>query len=154
MNSPASCVHTAGIVVQGHQVASGLAKNSPFPRGTIEMQLPFFKKEGVNIDQLHPATINVSIAPKTFKLVAPKMTMQNIKWSKDHEAETFSLSPCILEIDGTEHSAYIYYPHPETKIGHFKDATTLEILSHFIADVSYGMSITLKININEITLSV
>lgn len=33
-----------GVVKEGHQVASGMAKDSPYPRGTIEMQLPFLKR--------------------------------------------------------------------------------------------------------------
>jgi hypothetical protein len=32
----------SGIVVQGHQVASGSAESSPFPAGTIELQAPMF----------------------------------------------------------------------------------------------------------------
>lgn len=96
-------------IVQGHQVSSGLADDSPFPLRTIEMQLPFFRNEGVNLDDIYAATINVSITPRTSGLIAPKMTMENIKWSLDHDAETFSfsLSPCFLSVDDTEYSAYI-----------------------------------------------
>jgi hypothetical protein len=146
-------IQVEGTIVQGHQVASGLAENSPFPLGTIEMQLPFFKKNGVNLDDIYPATINVSIAPNTFKLIAPKVTMKNIKWSLDHDAETFSLSPCFLSVNNTEYPAYIYYPHPETKIGHFKNDSLLEILSQHIPDVPYGTQLRLRLNQAEIIVS-
>jgi hypothetical protein len=139
--------------VQGHQVASGLADDSPFPLGTIEMQLPFFRNQGVNLDEIYAATINVSIAPRTFGLIAPKMTMENIKWSLDHDAETFSLSPCFLSVDDTEYPAYIYYPHPETKIGHFKNNSILEILCQHIPVVTYGTQLRLKLNQAEIIVS-
>ena len=155
INKPVPSHHTQveGIIIKGHQVASGLAENSPFPLGTIEMQLPFFKKEGINLDGIYPATLNVSIAPKTFRLVAPKVTMKNIKWSLNHDAETFSLLPCVLSVNDSEHPAYVYYPHPETKIGHFKDNTILEILSEHIADVHYGTRLILKLNQAEIIIS-
>ena len=32
-----------GILRSGHQVASVIADNSPYEKGTIEMQLPFFQ---------------------------------------------------------------------------------------------------------------
>ena len=38
-----------GIVKPGHQVASGNAQNSPYERGTLEMQLPFFQKLGLDL---------------------------------------------------------------------------------------------------------
>jgi hypothetical protein len=146
-------IHVIGTVVRGHQVASGLAVNNPFPLGTIEMQLPFFKKKGVNVDSLYLGTINVSISPKKFEVVSPKITMKNIKWSQDHDEETFSLLPCILIVDDSEHHVLIYYPHPETKIGHLKDKSTIEILSDYIVNISYGTRIMLKLNQYEIIIS-
>jgi hypothetical protein len=32
----------------------------------------------------------------------------------------------------------IYYPHPETKLGHFQDPHTLEVISLQIAGIKYG----------------
>ena len=153
MNKNKKITQTKGIVVQGHQVASGLAPNSPFPSGTIEMQLPFFKEEGVNLDGIYPATINVSIAPQKFKLITPQITMEKIKWSKEHKAETFSLSPCKIIVNDIEHTAYVYYPHPETKIGHFKDNMILEILSTHISDIVYGKQVLLKLDSREMVVS-
>jgi hypothetical protein len=141
-----------GTVVKGHQVASGCAVDSPFPLGTIAMQRPFFKKEGVSLDNIYPATINVSIAPKTFKLLTPKLTLKNIKWSPKHDAETFSFSPCTLVVDHREYQALIYYPHPDTKIGHVKNTSTLEILSTYIANLPYGTEVTLKLDQKEVIL--
>lgn len=33
----------SGIIKQGHQVASGMSSDSPYPKRTIEMQTLFFR---------------------------------------------------------------------------------------------------------------
>ncbi len=38
-----------GIIERGHQVASGMASDSPYPKGTIEMQTPFFQNLGLDL---------------------------------------------------------------------------------------------------------
>ena len=46
----------------------------------------------------------------------------------------------------------VYYPHPDTKIGHFHDRSTLEILAPFISGIRYGVEVKLDINPDEITV--
>ena len=46
------------IIKQGHQVASGLAKDNPYPRGTIEMQIPFFQQLGLDLSSFFLGTFN------------------------------------------------------------------------------------------------
>lgn len=41
---------------------------------------------------------------------------------------------------------WIYYPHPETKIQHFKDSSTLEILVPYIEGIKYGESVEIDID--------
>ncbi len=43
----------AAVLVQGHGVASGKAV-SPYPKGTIEMQLPFFAALGLDLSSYWP----------------------------------------------------------------------------------------------------
>ncbi|MDJ0715727.1 MAG: VWA domain-containing protein [Prochloraceae cyanobacterium] len=50
-----------GTLGSGHKVASGQASNSPYPRGTIEMQTPFFKKLGLNLTEYFKGTLNLSL---------------------------------------------------------------------------------------------
>ncbi|MGS2719132.1 hypothetical protein [Paraglaciecola aestuariivivens] len=145
-------IQVPGTLVKGHQVASGKAKDSPFPAGTIAMQKPFFKAQGINLDDFFTGTLNINIAPKRFELHNPSFTMKNIKWSEEHAAETFSLSPCQIIVKDKSFAAYLYYPHPETKIGHFKDDSLLEILSHKIDGIAYGDEVLLRLNPNEINL--
>ena len=151
MNS--ELVSLTGIVKPGHQVASGSSPNSPYERGTLEMQLPFFQKLGLDLSSFFLGTINISIAPNTFKLVKPKHTFPHVKWHPDYDAETFSFSPCRLLHQGNSYQGLIYYPHPETKIGHFQDDSILEAIAPKIPDLNYGDRITLEIDPQEIELN-
>ena len=146
-------VSLTGIVKPGHQVASGNSPNSPYERGTLEMQLPFFQKLGLDLSSFFLGTINISIAPNTFKLVKPEHTFHHVKWHPDYDAETFSFSPCRLVHRGNTYRGLIYYPHPETKIGHFQDDSILEAIAPKISDLNYGDRITLAIDPQEIQLN-
>ena len=146
-------VSLTGIVKPGHQVASGSSPNSPYEKGTLEMQLPFFQELGLDISSFFLGTINISIAPHTFKPVKPKYTFHHVKWHPDYDAETFSFSPCRLVHRGNNYQGLIYYPHPETKIGHFQDDSILEAIANHIPNLNYGDRITLGIDPQEIQLN-
>ena len=146
-------VSLTGIVKPGHQVASGFSPNSPYERGTLEMQLPLFQKLGLDLSSFFLGTINISIAPNTFKLIKPKHTFHHVKWHRDYDAETFSFSACGLVHRGNSYQGLIYYPHPETKIGHFQDDSILEAIAPKIPDLTYGDRITLEIDPQEIQLN-
>jgi hypothetical protein len=133
----------AGTVVQGHQVASGGTAASPYPRGTIEMQLPHFQARGLDLGSIFLGTLNVSIAPWVPRLVQPDITLPLVKWSPPHPPETFSFSRCWIEIDQQRYDGWIYYPHPETKPAHFQAPSTLEVLAPTIAGLAYGDSLQL-----------
>lgn len=141
-----------GIVKPGHQVASGRAENSPYDRGTIEMQFPFFKQLGLDLSAYYFATLNISIAPHRFEIKQPQFTFQNVKWHPDYPAESFSFSPCQVIVNKINYSGLIYYPHPETKIGHFQDDSILEVLALPIPNINYGDRLQLIINGREIII--
>ena len=145
-----SLVSLAGIVKSGHQVASGIAEDSPYERGTIQMQLPFFQQGGLDLTGFFWGTLNISLAPHTFKLVRPKYTFPLVKWHPDYDAETFSFSPCEIIYRDTSYQGLIYYPHPETKIGHFQDDSILEAIAPHIPNLNYGDRLILKIDPQEI----
>ena len=127
-------MRVSGTVVRGHQVASGLG-DSPYPQGTIEMQRPRFLERGLDLSAYHPATLNVSIAPLTFEMVAPRYTFRGVRWTEQIPAEDFSFSPCELAFGGRMYPALVYYPHPETKPAHFQSPSTLEILAPFVEGI-------------------
>ena len=141
-----------GIVKPGHQVASGNAPNSPYEKGTLAMQLPFFRDLGLDLTGLFLGTLNVSIAPYTFKLTQPKYTFPLVKWHPNFAAETFSFSPCKVIYLDKIYESLIYYPHPETKIGHFQDDSIVEVIAPKISNLNYGERLKLEINLPEIEL--
>lgn len=142
-----------GTVVEGYRVASGLAKDSPYPRGTIEMQTPFFLERGLDLRSLYPATIGVSCSPLRFAFTNPQYTFRDVKWSPEHPAEDFSFSPCRVLFRGLRYEGFLYYPHPETKIGHFHDESTLEVIAPFVDDLGYGVELDLEIDADRISIS-
>lgn len=149
-----------GILLQGHQVASGLAKNSPYEAGTIQLQMPHFQRLGLDLSGYFSGTLNVSIAPHTFELLQPSHTFPNLKWHPDFEAETFSFCPCQIAVGDRLHDevvdefvdGLIYYPHPETKINHFQDPSTLELLAPHLQNLNYGDRLTLRISPDKVAI--
>ena len=143
-----------GIIARGHQVASGIAKDSPYPQGTIEMQTPSFQKLGLDLSAFFPGTLNVSISPKTFTVQQPEYTFKNVQWHQEYPSEDFSFSPCKVIFRDITYDGLVYYPHPETKIGHFQDPAVIEVLvSSFIPQIDYGDLIILEVNPRAIVIS-
>jgi len=141
-----------GKIVEGHRVASGQAHNSPYPEGTISMQLPVFKALGLDTKGLWPGTLNIFIAPYSFKIVNPKYTFLEVCWWKGHPPETFLLTPCSIMFNSSKYLGYIYYPHPETKVQHFQDESTLEIIAPWIPDAAYGDQVLVEFSENEVNV--
>jgi hypothetical protein len=150
--SSAAWLAVPGRVVRGHRVASGLAPDSPYPRGTIEMQLPFFRALGLDLTPYFPATLNVSIAPLTFQMLAPEHTFRYVAWTDRHPPEHFSFSCCRVHFNEQCYAGWVYYPHPETKQRHFQNPSLLEILAPHISDLSYGDRLSVTVNLREIAI--
>ncbi|MGF1457871.1 MAG: hypothetical protein ACFBSG_02475 [Leptolyngbyaceae cyanobacterium] len=141
-----------GLVKPGHQIASGKSENSPYEKGSLEIQLPYFQKLGLDLKEFYLGTINVSITPYTCELVRPKFTFELVKWHADYPAETFSFSPCIVAHHDKSFQGLVYYPHPETKIGHFQDSSIIEVIAPLFSGMEYGDRLTLQLNPQEIRL--
>ena len=146
-------ITVTGTIIKGHGVASGMAKDSPYPQGTIEMQTPFFQQLGLDISCFFPGTLNIKISPYKFKLYNPQYTFETVQWNPHSPAETFSFSFCQVVYKQTNYTGLIYYPHPETKIGHFQDKFILEVISLPIPNIDYGDRIELAINRREIIIN-
>ena len=139
-----------GIVVRGHRVASGLAADTPYKAGTIELQIPHFARLGVDLSEYHPATVNVDIRPYHFRIGSTATCLRYVKWADEHPPESFSFSPCRLVYHETEYEAMIYYPHPETKKKHHQSDETLEIIAPLIPGLKYGSKVAVVVG-NEVT---
>jgi hypothetical protein len=134
-------MHISGIVVQGHQVASGSAESSPFPAGTIELQAPMFAQLGLDLSGAFMGTINVSVEPFYFRFRKPDYTFTDVKWTDSYPPETFSFAQCSLKFEGRIYPSWIYYPHPETKMSHFHSPSLIEIITQPVENISYGSEV-------------
>jgi len=140
------------ILKEGHKVASGQAKDSPYPEGSIKMQAPYFKEHGIDLSNYYLATLNLSISPYYFKMHAPEFTVPKLEWAAGFSAEDFSFSKCEIIFNGKTHGSLIYYPHPETKIGHFHDQSLIEVITDYIPDIKYGDKVELRLNEAEVKI--
>jgi hypothetical protein len=145
MNSRDNQIITARLV-EGHRVASGLNGNPRFPGGTLRMQMPHFLTLGLDLRIFHLGTLNVSIAPLSYRVVKARHTFTNVKWHPTEPAEDFSFFDVrVTGPDGTVVAGYIYYPHPDTKPEHFQQPDVLELLLPFVKGLRSGMTLRLKV---------
>lgn len=133
-------------IVQGHRVASGLNGNPRFPGGTVRMQLPFFEALGLDLNAFYPGTLNVSIAPLSYRFVTPRYTFRDLKWHPEDPAEDFSFIDVVVHRgEASPVSGWIYFPHPETKPTHFQKSDVLELLLPWTEGLDYGTQIELEV---------
>jgi hypothetical protein len=59
-----------GVVEPGFGYASG-ARSEKYPEGTINLQRPHFAERGLDISHCFAGTINLSIAPRRFRIRKP-----------------------------------------------------------------------------------
>ena len=143
-------VTVAGIVIQGHRVASGPSREYPY--GSLERQMPFFKAGGLDLDRFFVGTLNVSIAPLRFEVVKPAYLFRQVAWTDLHPPEDFSFSFCRVRFHGREYEGVTYYPHQETKIRHFQDPAMIEVITDKIPGVGYGTRLELLFDPNAIKI--
>ena len=146
--------HSA-ILLNGHGVASGQAlssgesRMSPYPKGTIAMQSPFFAALGLDLSPFWPGTLNLSFSPFEIRLSNPDYLIRDLEWTHLHPPETFSFWIICLRFFGSHHMnvpGLVYWPHPETKARHWQSRSTLEILAPYINHVSFGQAFELGVN--------
>jgi hypothetical protein len=142
--------HLHGILTRGHQVASRPSKDYPY--STLEKQKPFFKSLGLDLYEYFNGTLNISIAPFTFRMSAPQLTFELLEWTDLHPPETFSFSRCKVIFKGVEYEGWVYYPHPETKKTHFQNSSLIEVIAQEIPNIRYGDAVELRINADEIQI--
>lgn len=142
-----------GIVMAGHQVASGQGDKSPYPDGSLRMQAPHLLARGFDIYPYRLATLNISIAPQVVTKIDAAHRFESVEWTDLHPPETFSFSACELIFRGETYTGWIYYPHPETKKTHFQTQSTLEVLTTNIPNIKYGDEVLLVVNRQEVGIA-
>ena len=148
-----SWVIVNGRVQNGHKVASGQAENSPYPKGTINMQKPFFKALGLDLDSYYEGTLNISIAPYTFTMNNPEFKFLGVEWTDKHPKENFFFSRCKVIFNDLEYLGWVYYPDPSTKKAHFQSPSIVEVIAPKIPNVGKDAEVKLVLNTNEVSLN-
>lgn len=138
----------SGILTRGHQVASRPSKDYPY--STLEKQKPYFKNLGLDLNPYFNGTLNISIAPLTFRMLKPEFTFEKVEWTDLHPPETFSFSRCNVIFKSKEYAGWVYYPHPETKKNHFQNPSLIEVITFEIQKIQYGDHVEIEINPDEI----
>lgn len=142
----------SAVIVPGHRVASGLNGNPRFPGGTLRMQLPHFAALGLDLNAFYPGTLNVSIAPLTYRVRKPRLTFRQLKWHPEDPAEDFSFFDLTVHRDdGPPVSGWIYFPHPDTKPAHFQKPDVLELLLPWREGLGHGTRIRLEVPAEQMT---
>ena len=141
----------SGVVVAGHGVASGRATDSPYPLGSVAMQMPFFAARGLDLSACWAGTVNVSIAPLVWSLLRAAYRFEQVEWTHLHPAKTFSFVPLQLTWGGLRVAAWLYYPHPETKAAHHQAADVMEIIAPRLAGLEYGDAVGLEVAVGALS---
>ena len=141
-----------GIVVSGHGIASGQAMNSPYPRGSLEIQFPFFKDAGLDLCVFYKGTINLDISPLKWKPIEADYTFEHIAWFDSINPETFSFIKCTIRYREVELPGWIYYPHPETKPDHFQSPSVIEVITYELRGLQHGDHVLLMVDDHKMHL--
>jgi hypothetical protein len=150
----ASWQKVGGVVVRGYGVASGLNGNPRFPGGTLQMQLPYFRALGLDIEAFHRGTLNVSIVPLRYQVGRARYTFRHVAWHPTEPAEDFSFFDCRVSRDKVPPvDGLIYYPHPETKPEHFQQPDVLELLLPWLEGLQYGVIVELEVPREQMTFA-
>lgn len=152
-------------VKQGYRVGSGTSTADPRfneDGGTIRLQIPEFRKHGLDFDVYFggPAdtgyvcgTLGLNLAPQRVTILKPEYDFEQVRWTHkfDHAGappftENFFLSAASVRFGNADYKALLYIPDPATKPGHFHPPTTLEVIAQKIAGIGYGDRVTLTYN--------
>jgi hypothetical protein len=139
-----------GRIVAGHGVAGGTSSGSPYPKGTISLQMPFFTALGLDLSGFHPATINVSTSPFAVMIVKPAFHFGDVGWTDVHGPESFDFVHVGLLLEHRRVAAWGYRPTKETKAGHPQPPEVLEVIAPFLPGLYLLDSLSLELDPHEV----
>jgi hypothetical protein len=138
----------SGTLARGYHVASGPSQDYPY--GALDRQRPIFKARGLDLNDYFNGTLNIDIAPSRFTMQKPEFTFEHVEWTDLHPPETFSFSRCRVVYGEVSYDAWVYYPHPETKLRNFQNPSLLEVIARPISGIQYGDDLQVWVNTAEI----
>jgi hypothetical protein len=141
-----------GTVLAGHGVAGGTPPHSPYPAGTISMQIPRFRELGLDLTGFHPATLNISTRPHRVRITNPAYHFDEVSWTAVHGPESFDFIHVVLLLETRRVEAWGYRPTADTKAGHPQPREVLEVIAPYLADVRREGEILLELDPNEVVV--
>lgn len=141
-----------GKIIPGYGVASGKGKDPRYPEGTLRMQYPHFKERGLDLDPYYLGTLNVDIAPNSYKIKKAKYFFDGIEWSTYIPPENFYFFEVTLFYKNKSYDGLIYMPDPKTKADHEQLTTVLEVILPAIEGISTNDRVYLEVNEESIQI--
>lgn len=141
-----------GKIIPGYGVASGKGKDPRYPEGSLRMQYPHFKERGLDLDAYYLGTLNVDIAPNSYKIKKPEYFFDGIEWSTHIPPENFYFFEVTLFYKNKGYDGLIYMPDPKTKADHKQLTTVLEVILPAIEGISTNDRVSLEINEESIQI--
>ncbi len=139
-------VSLRSVVLRGHGVASGAAEDTPHPADTISLQAPFFTEGGLDLTGSHPATLNLSTAPRRILIVNPAFHFPDVRWTDLHDPESSDIIDVWLRWEGRRVHAWGYRPTPEWKADHPQPEAVLEVIAPFLPGIGPGTVVELELD--------
>ncbi len=144
-------LNVVGILSPGYGHASGI-RSKKYPEGTINLQRPHFFKHGLDISDCFAGTLNVSIAPRSFRMKTAEFLLHEIIWKEGRRAENFMIARCKVKRGIDWLPSFVYYPDPSTKDNSIDDPQQIQILAPKIEGIKYGDKIELLLRSKEIEI--
>ncbi len=141
-----------GTVVSGHGVAGGTPPHSPYPAGTISMQVPYFLDRGLDLTGFHLATLNISTKPHSVRIINPAYHFDDVEWTTVHGPESFDFIHVVLLLETRRVQAWGYRPTEETKGGHPQPRGVLEVIAPYLPEVGRESEIFLELDPTEVVV--
>ncbi|MDA9764949.1 hypothetical protein N9C83_06255 [Opitutales bacterium] len=146
-------IKVTGIVVEGHGVASGRSRTSPYKGGSLIRQLPYFEKLNIPLSDYFHGTINIDISPRAMELIAWDYEARETAWTDLIPPEDFFFSHCKITSGQKASDGMIYYPSPKTKVENFYNPNIVEILEPKIDSIETGGEVTLHLTPDHCSLT-
>lgn len=141
-----------GVIASGHGHASGRNPQSPYRVSTIQLQYPHFLALGLDLGRCYPGTINVSIAPLTYRILQPVFTCLDVRWFPERRPENFAFCRCRLLAEAGAVDGFVYHPDPATKTRHYDNPSHLQVLAPFVPGLAWGARLTVLVSSREIEI--
>ncbi|MDO8482043.1 MAG: hypothetical protein Q7S75_03095 [bacterium] len=140
-----------GVVIRGARRTSNIDGNSPYGRGTLELQFPLFRELGLDLSGCFMGTLDIRINPRTWVMVPTEPTFHGIKWFAGKE-EDFFFSKCWLTFAGKTYLAWLYCASPG-KPHYIRGPSLFEVIAEKIPNIGYGDTVMLEINPEDIRIN-